>query len=52
MTADYVERVHRGLINAGGRVEDPSVQVLEWRSLRYLEKVNRWHDGLRLRKRW
>lgn len=52
MTADYVERVHRGLISAGGHVEGPEVQVLEWQSLRYLETVNRWHDGLKLRKRW
>ena len=52
MTADYVDRVHRGLIIAGGHVEDPSVQRLEWQSLHYLEEINRWHDGLKLRNRW
>eukprot|EP00913_Durusdinium_trenchii_P010720 g10058.t1 len=52
MTADYVERVHRGLIVSGGHVEEPSVQRLEWQSLHYLEEINRWHEGLKLRKRW
>ena len=31
---------------------DPSVQRLEWQSLLYVEEVHRWHDGLKLRKRW
>ena len=52
MAVDYSERIHRGLINAGGHVEDPSVQRVEWQSLSYVEEINRWHDGLRLRKRW
>ena len=52
MAVDYTERIHRGLINAGGHVEDPSVQRVEWQSLKYVEEVNKWHDGLRLRKRW
>lgn len=41
MTAHYVEKVHRGLINTDGHVEDPSLQVLEWQSLHYLGKVDR-----------
>ena len=52
MTADYVERVHRGLIKSGGHVEDPSVQRVEWQSLDYIQEINKWHDGLKLRKRW
>ena len=52
MIADYVERVHRGLLKSGGHVEDPSVQRVEWRSLEYIQEINKWHDGLKLRKRW
>ena len=52
MTADYVERVHRGLIKLGGHVEDPSVQRVEWQSLNYIQKINTWREGLELRERW
>ena len=45
MAQDFMERVYRGLIFAGGHVESGSVSGTDWD---YLEGF----DGLRLRKRW
>ena len=52
MAQDFMERIYRGLIFAGGHVEASSVASTDWDYLQYLEAVNRKHEGLRLRQRW
>ena len=52
MAQDFMERIYRGLVFAGGHVEASSVASAEWDYLQYLEAVNRRHEGLRLRQRW
>ena len=52
MAQDFMERIYRGLVYAGGHVEASSVSGAEWDYLQYLEAVNRRHEGLRLRRRW
>ena len=50
MQADYAQRIHQGLNYVDGYVQDVSIKPEEWKKLRYIEKVNRRHDGLKLKK--
>ncbi|CAK9043853.1 Copia protein, partial [Durusdinium trenchii] len=53
MQVDYTQRIHRALIYRGGYVEDHSIRDgLEWDTLKFLEKINRRHEGLHLKVQW
>ena len=53
MQVDYTQRIHRALIYRGGYVEDHSIRDgLEWETLKFLEKINRRHEGLHLKVQW
>ena len=52
MQADYAQRIHQGLVYVDGFVQDESVKPEEWSKLKFMEKVNRRHDGLRMKRQW
>ena len=52
MQADYAQRIHQGLIYVDGFVQDDSVKPEEWSKLKFMEKVNKRHDGLRMKRQW
>ena len=52
MPADYAQRIHQGLIYMDGFVQDDSIKPEEWRKLKFIEKINKRHDGLRMKRQW
>ncbi|CAK9065586.1 unnamed protein product [Durusdinium trenchii] len=53
MQVDYTQRIHRAWVFRGGFVEDHSIRDgLEWETLKFLEKINRRHEGLHLKVQW